>query len=433
MRGRQIPALLIALFSLCAAGFAQNESVVYNFPSFQQGEDLLSGVVMDKAGNLFGATYGGGNQQQCSGFGCGFAYELKRLPDGTWEKIVLHRFTGGKDGGSPVGTFAMDADGNLYGVTEQGGTSGSNCSSVLGFGCGVVYKLTRLPKDKWKFSVIYNFDTNAFSSDVNYPGAGVIFDRVGNLYGTTEFGGSFVCDCGIVYQLVNQSGTWTENILYTFEGLSQGGGDVSFPEGIVAIDSKGNIFGTASGGGDASCNDGCGGVFELISQKNGYKEIVLHAFHGGKDGFQPAAGVTLDAKGNFYGVTQFGGGHTGCNSGTFGCGTVYKMEKKTAGFAETVVYDFNGSNGYAPGAELVFDKSGNLYGTTGGGGASGNGTVFRLSLAGGKWSETMLFSFDGADGNGPAAILTSDGNGGYYGTTQGGGSSGLGVVFSLQP
>ena len=187
----------------------------------------------------------------------------------------------------PVGNLAIDAKGNLYGVTEQGGTG--DCSTVLGAGCGVVFRLSPTSKGRWDYNVIWNFGENQDGDDGNYPNAGVVFDKSGNLYGTTTFGGSFVCDCGIVYQLKPLSGgSGLENILYLFEGISQGGSDVSFPDSDVFVDNQGNIFGAGTGGGDVNCNDGCGGVFELVPQSGGkYKETVLHVFTGSPDGFQP--------------------------------------------------------------------------------------------------------------------------------------------------
>ncbi len=115
------------------------------------------------------------------------------------QKTDLYSFTGKKDGGVPVGNLAIDAKGNLYGVTEQGGTG--DCSSVLGAGCGVVFRLSPNSKGGWDYAVIHDFDQNIASDDGSYPDAGVVFDKSGHLYGTTTFGGSFVCDCGVVYQL----------------------------------------------------------------------------------------------------------------------------------------------------------------------------------------------------------------------------------------
>ncbi len=263
----------------------------------------------------------------------------------------------------------------------------------------------------------------------------MVFDSSGNLYGTSVFGGDFICDCGIVYQLKpGQNGQWTENILYTFIGISQGGSDVSFPNSGVFIDSKGRIFGTGSGGGDVNCNDGCGGVYELMPQKDGtYKEAVLHIFTGGKDGSDSEGGVTVDSKGNIYGTTETGGG-TGCDNGGFGCGTVFQLTKSAKGYREKIILRFNGQNGYAPFASLYLDGNNNLYGTTDAGGSVNHGVAFRLTQSSGKWKKSVLHSFGvGQDGSTPEAGLISDGKNGFFGTTRSGGATGNGTVYHLVP
>lgn len=421
--------LILCTLLTTMTAFGEPEKVLYNFEGGADGADpYQSGVVMDKSGNLYGVVSADGLEGSCSGFGCGLVYELSPTSGGGWEKTTLHTFTGGNDGGSPVGNLIIDAKGNLYGVTEQGGTGG--CNSVLGVGCGVVFRMSPKSNGVWKYSVIHDF-----GNDGNYPNAGVVFDGAGNLYGTTQFGGDFVCDCGIVYQLVPvKKGTWTENTLYNFVGISQGGSDVSFPGSDVFIDAKGNIFGTGTGGGDVNCNDGCGGVYELVLQENGtYQEQVLHAFTGGRDGFEPDGGVLLDSKGNVYGTTGFGGG-TGCNNGGFGCGTVFELRKSGGGYEERIVFRFNGRNGYNPVADLYLDDNNNLYSTTTSGGAYSNGVAFRLTRSSGKWKETVLHSFgSGSDGASSWASLTSDGKGGFFGTTRGGGTAQQGTVFQLLP
>jgi uncharacterized repeat protein (TIGR03803 family) len=412
--------------------FGSDEKVLYGFKGGSDGGEP-EGMVMDKPGNLYGAaqTGGRGGNINCFGNGCGFVYKLARTAGGGWKKTNLYSFTGKDDGGVPVGNLAIDAKGNLYGVTEQGGTGG--CNSVLGNGCGVVFRLSPNSNGKWDYAVIWNFGENSNGDDGNYPNAGVVFDKAGNLYGTTTFGGSFVCDCGIVYQLKPQSGgSWTENILYLFEGISQGGTDVSFPDSDVFVDTKGNIFGTGTGGGDVNCNDGCGGVFELVPQSGGsYKETVLHVFTGSPDGFQPEGGVLADSKGNIYGTTS-SGGNPGCDN-NFGCGTVFELRKSAKGYREHVIFRFNGQNGYQPVADLTIDSKDKLYGTTYNGGTDNSGIVFLLAREAGRWKETILYSFTGQDGYGPDAVLTKDRKGGFFSNTAFGGASGQGTVFQLLP
>jgi hypothetical protein len=420
--------LFLYAVSTTVTVFAATEAVLYSFQGGTGGADpYQSGVVMDKSGNLYGVLSSGGEAGTgCFGEGCGLVYELSPNPAGGWEETTLYTFKGRRDGGFPVGNLTIDAKGNLYGVTEQGGSGG--CNSLLGGGCGVVFRLAP-SKRGWKYSVIHDFD-----SDGAYPNAGVVFDQAGNLYGTTQFGGDFFCGCGIVYQLQpSKEGRWPENTLYDFLGISRGGSDVSFPGSDVFLDGNGNIFGTGTGGGDVNCNDGCGGVFELVAQGDGsYQEEVLHVFTGGRDGIQPYGGVLVDSEGNVFGATTFGGGH-GCNNGKFGCGTVFELEKSSA-YKEKIILRFTGENGDSPVADLYLDSNNNLYGTTAGGGTFNNGVAFSLNSSSNKWTETVLYNFgSGTDGASSWASLTPDGSGGFFGTTREGGASGLGTVFQLLP
>jgi uncharacterized repeat protein (TIGR03803 family) len=283
--------------------------------------------------------------------------------------------------------------------------------------------------------VLHNFDPAKVLDDGAYSNSGVAFGPNGSLFGATTFGGDFACDCGIVYQLTQGANDeWHEKILYVFVGVSRGGNDVSFPESGVVFDADGNIFGTTPGGGDFSCNFGCGGVYELIANGDGtYTEKVLHIFSGGtSDGMGGEAEPLLDDKGNLFGTTANGGG-TGCQNGGFGCGTVFQMRKSSGEFKERVILHLNGKNGYAPFGNLTLVGN-DLFGTTEGGGQTNQGIVFRLTNVSGKWQETVLHHFgQGQDGSDPEAGLISDGNGGFYGTTRGGGTGGQGTVYHITP
>ena len=423
---------LLLILVTCSAA---SEQVLYRFGGQADGNGPTAGLVIDGAGNLYGTTSSGG-VGQCFGFGCGTAFQLVPQPDGTYTKNILHTFPGNKsDGGYPVGTLAIDAAGNLYGVTEQGGSG--PCNTILGGGCGVVYRLSPGPNNTFTYTTLYNFGLGFGTDDGNYPNAGVVLDSAGNLYGTTQFGGDFFCDCGIVYQLQPAAqGPWTENILYTFIGISQGGSDVSFPASSVTLDRNGNLFGSTTGGGDVNCNLGCGGVYELIPNGDGtYQESVLSIFHGGRDGAQPEGGVIVDPRGNIFGSTEFGGGGTGCNNGDSGCGTIFALRKTPAGYQKQILFRFDGINGYAPSADLIFGASHSLLGTVQAGGVSNHGLVFRLTPAAGGWHESILYDFPGGqDGASPLSALLPDGKGGFFGTTNdGGGTPDAGTVFQLFP
>jgi uncharacterized repeat protein (TIGR03803 family) len=273
-------------------------------------------------------------------------------------------------------------------------------------------------------NAIYSF---AGGTDPKLPYAGLIFDKAGNLYGTTELGGTN--NQGTVFEITpNANGTWTETVLYNFTGGSDGGQ----PYGSLAFDTAGNLYGTTNFGGSANCNMGCGTVFELTPGSSGWTETVIYSFTGGSDGREPSARVRLDAAGNLYGTT-LAGGNIGSSCST-GCGTVFKLTHGSSGWTESVLYAFQGgSDGASPYDGLTFDPAGNLYGTTYSGGASANGTIFKLTPGSNGWTETGLHSFTGGyDGKYPFGDLILDAAGNLYGTAFQGGA-GYGVVYELSP
>ena len=265
---------------------------------------------------------------------------------------VLYSFTGKPDGEAPAAGLTMDASGNLYGTTSVGGSSDA----------GTVYKVDSTGKE----TVLYSFTGG---TDGAYPYGDLVRDGVGNLYGTTEYGGS--SNQGTVFR-VNANGE--ESVLYSFTGGADGGSPLA---GLVR-DQEGNLYGTTFYGGS-----GNGVVFKLGPRG---RETVLHRFTGPPDGRLPGAGLLRDSSGNLYGTTEEGG-DSNCLEG-FGCGTIFKVDTKGK---ETVLYRFTGfPDGELPLAALIMDTSGNLYGTTGYGGysnspctdgshISGCGVVFKLT------------------------------------------------------
>ncbi len=278
-------------------------------------------------------------------------------------------------------------------------------------------------------SVLYSF-TGGYgeSSDGRHPFGDLIFDSAGNLYGTAAAAGSRWA--GVVFELSPVAGGgWSEKILHTFTKNSVDGTE---PAAGLIFDAAGNLYGTTAGGG-AYDN---GTVFELRPTAAGsWTERVLHSFGDGeKDGFNPNSGLTLDAAGNLYGGTPYGGADNG--------GIVFELTRKSNGsWEEKVLCSFSKSpNNYSTGpfdAKLIFDSSGNLYGTTIASGAYNYGSVFELSpTPSGAWTLTLLHSFDfnGTDGFGPEAGVVFDSSGNLYGTTSGGGpGKGFGTVFELSP
>ncbi len=456
-----------------------NETVLHNFTGGSDGSEPYAGVVLDSAGNLYGTTYYGGT------VGFGVVYKL----DPSGNETVLHSFAGGTDGARPWAAVVLDRTGNLYGTTYQGGTSASGVvfkldpsgnetllyafpqspEGALPFGAvasdsagnlygttyyggsagyGVVFKLGPLGNE----TVLHNFTGGL---DGGYPYTGVVLDSAGNLYGTTEMGGTG--GEGVIYKL-NPSGN--ETVLYNFTF-----GTGESPTAGVIFDSAGNLYGTAESGGstyagvvyklDPSGNEtvlhnfawgtadgalplqgvvldpagnlygttpygGTGYVGVMYKLDTGGNETLLHTFTGGSDGAYPYAGVVLDAAGNVYG--------TALNGGTAGAGVVYKLDPSGS---ETVLYNFTwGSDGGGPFGGVVFDSAGSLYGSTYGGGSAGVGVVYRLDPSG---NETVLHSFTGgSDGSNPQASVTLDSSGTLYGTTAYGGNGSGGVVYKIR-
>lgn len=320
----------------------------------------------------------------------------------------------------------MDPFGNLYGTTLYGGshTSAAYCESSGSTGCGAVFKLTTDGKE----SLLYSFnapDGPATENSGYFPVAGLALDSEGDLYGTTELGGNLqdcsgdgYVGCGVVFKL---SGT-KETVMYSFTGRRDG----AFPLGGVVLDANRAFYGTASSGGDQTCQ--CGVVFKLSDREL----TILHSFEGAPDGAEPVAGVTIDSNGNLYGTTQ-NGGDIDCDYPYEDCGVVFKL----AGKKETILHAFKGTpDGDHPQASPFIDTTGNLYGTTVWGGEGYSvGTVFEMKRDG---KEDILHRFRvnyqrQHDGIYPYSSLVRDAQGNLYGTTQEGGDCGTaaGTVFEI--
>jgi len=319
-----------------------------------------------------------------------------------YEVIYDFAFTGG----SAAAGLISDAAGNLYGTAPAGGAS-ANFNEFGPLGYGVVYKLSRDASGRWNETVVHTFQ----GKDGNNPSPGLVFDKAGNLYGTTTLGGTY--GNGVVFKLTHESnGEWTETVLHSFRSA-----DGVTPNGDLVIDGAGNLYGTTQGGGHGS-----GLVFKLSPATK--IETVLHSFQG-TDGVNPSAGVIFDRAGNLYGTTY--------NGGALNNGTVFKLTPQPDGeWIETVLHSFKSADGNGPSTGLVFDTTGNLYGTTAVGGTYDDGVVFKLSPdPNGQWTETVLHSFQGKDGSFSQARLVFDRAGNLYGTTTLGGTYGTGVVFKL--
>jgi len=346
-------------------------AVLYRFTGGADGSLPFFGLSCDSPGNLYGATaFGGAN-------GAGVLFRLNA--DGHYR--LLYTFTGGADGGVPTSALLQDWAGNFYGVANGGGDGGA----------GVVFRLD----SRGRYKVLYSFTGG---SDGGGPFGDLVMDEAGNLYGTTDGGGS--TGSGVVFKLDKKG---NETVLYDFSG----GDDGAVPFGI-ARDADGTIFGAAMYGGAS----GAGTIFKLDA--NG-QFSVLYSLTGGSDGGAPN-GVTLDCDRDLYGTANFGG--------DAGAGVVFKLDSNGQ---YSVLHSFTGLDGAYPLAGVLVDSRGNLYGDAQGGQA-GAGTVFKINA---KGHESTIYSFPGTDGSNPLAGIIRDSQGNSYGTATYGGAYAVGMVFKV--
>jgi uncharacterized repeat protein (TIGR03803 family) len=312
---------------------------------------------------------------------------------------TLYSFTGAADGANPLSSLVMDSAGNLYGTAWLGGA----------YGAGDVFELSPSTGGGWTESVLYSFTGGA--DGANPFTADLIFDKAGNLYGTTTGGGAQ--GLGVVFELTPTSAGWTETVLHSFAG----GIDGQNPYAGLVIDPFGSLYGTTYGGGAY----GVGTVFQVKRGSGGqWTEKVIHTFDV-KTGSDPVGGLVFDSKGDLFGTTQGGGAYK--------VGVVFALlySGKDVWTARAIHNFTGGSDGGYPYAErLIFDKAGNLYGTTQGGGVNNWGVVFKLFQSSKGWKEQLLYQFNGA--------VVMDGNGNLYGTCANGNmTTTVGSVFKLTP
>jgi uncharacterized repeat protein (TIGR03803 family) len=397
-------ALFILLLLAAHPAQAQTETVLYSFTGNGDGGLPWSRLTRDDKGNFYGTTRCGGVEYGCTGYGT--VFELSPNGSGGWNETTLYKFCstpGCTDGQNPLSYIVFDSAGNLYGTTSGGG-SGAGCS----IGCGVAFALSPVGTS-WTETVIYNFTPVGDVGSV--PLGGLIMDAAGNLYGTTW---------GTVFELSPSRGGWTEQTIYTgimeyntigmANGLTMdaagnlygasnystfelspngsggwnstilhsftskvGGNRADFTAvGIPVLDSAGNIYGTSTG-------SSWGAVYKLTHKKNGkWVKTVLHAFSGpyaGDDGTSPGGALMINADGNLYGTTEYGG--------TYGTGTLFELVAPigTGNYEYKTLLNFGGSplDEYYPVGSLIQDSAGNLYGTASSGGSGTWGVVFEVT------------------------------------------------------
>jgi uncharacterized repeat protein (TIGR03803 family) len=398
------PALtLLALALLLTAASAQTFSVFYTF-DFTDGSSPNGSLILDSAGNLYGTTQFGGSSNR------GVVFKLN--PQG--QETILYSFTGSTDGGIPIGRLLADSKGNLYGITSLGGDA--TCS------CGTVFKLAKTGKLK----VLHAFKGGTDGAqNQGQAELGLVMVN-GDLYGSASFGGVSGCDgslgCGVLFK-VTPAGK--ETVLYSFTGQSDG----AFPQDLIA-DAAGNIYG-ATGGSYAPGNGGT--LFELDTAGT---LTTIYTFPEGAKGTSPRWSLFQNSEGAFYGVTQFGGDTSTCAISSAGCGVAFSL---SATGKERVLHTFGktAKDGEEPSGGLL-DAAGNFYGSTFYGGivnstcTFGCGIVYEYS-AKGKYS--VIYKFTGADdGFNPSGALAEDSSGNLYGAVLFGGSgNGNGIIYKITP
>lgn len=339
-----------------------------------------------------------------AGYSNGGVFSL-RQSGSNWVFTSLYAFPfGDGENGFPAGPLLLATDGTLYGT--------------IYYTDGAVFNLTPpaifpTALTQWNYTSILAFN----GSNGSNPSGPLTTDQSGNLYGTTERGGS--SGYGTVYELTSTGNSWTETVLYSFAGGSEAG----TPLNGVVFDNSGNLYGVLGSGGPY----GQGAVYQLSPSQSGWTEQILYAFGAGSGGDGPTS-LIIDPSGNLYGTTEVGGGGDS--------GTVFELAHANGAWSFSTVYSFSPGRGggCGPDGRLTLDGAGSLYGTTRCDGAWKDGSVFKLASSNGGWTYTDLYDFTGGnDGDYPNGGLVFDTSGNIYGTALSGGAEGGGVAFKIAP
>jgi len=383
---------LCLLAALLPVGMAHTQSVTPVY-AFTKGPAPMAALTLGPDGNFYGTTIGGGSS---GGYGTVF----QMTTNGILTTIYSFNYWG--DGANPAATLTLGPDGNFYGTTQNGGND-----YEAAFDYGTVFQVT----PTGTLTTLYRFTGG---NDGGVPEAALTLGPDGNFYGTTDQGGSF--SYGTVFKITT---TGTLTTLGSFSAYTE-----QFPNAALTLGPDGNFYGATAGGGSG----GSGSVYQVTT--NG-TWTTLYSFPydpnygvlGNPDGALPGAALTLGPDGNFYGTTSSGGSGSG--------GTVFRV---TTNGTLTTLYSFtDGNDGGNPDAALTLGPDGNFYGTTSNDGSGGGGTVFQITTNG---TLTTLYSFafdyNGTGiGVGPSFSLTLGPDGNFYGMTERGGSGGGGDVYRL--
>jgi hypothetical protein len=418
---------------------AQTFSVLHTFSGGRDGAKPVAGLTIDASGNLYGtAEYGGYTGGDCAPLGCGTVFKLTRK-NSAWILSTLYTFMGGSEGQNPKARVVFGPDGTLYGTTSGSTISCGNgfCGTV--FNLKPPATTCRSTACSWSKTVLAEFDGTEcyFDGDDNTCTYGdLAFDSQRNIYGTLTGGGTW--GQGSAYELSQSGGVWTVNIIYSFLITSPQRPDGLTPYGGVIFDRQGNLWGTtAFGGGPGEDEPGPGVVFELTPSDGAWTESISVV-----SGAMLFAGLTMDDAGNFFGATFAGGGgycFLQYPPWFTGCGTAFRSSASGSGVS-TIYSFFTLQNQPEPGgpmAPLTLDAAGNLYGTSYQD-TNGAGSVFKLTA--GEYAYSSLHDFNGgSDGANPISNVTIDSTGNLYGTASTWGTTcpelgnGCGTIWEITP
>jgi uncharacterized repeat protein (TIGR03803 family) len=399
--------LVVATFSAIASA-GTTFQIVYTFIGGNNASQPSTPLTVDGAGRLYGDSYFGGGTTACNTNGCGTVFQL--VPkNGHWAEQVLTNFPGSTYGPYASAPLVLDNAGNIYGIgTDEYPNSDGQ------FVTGQLFELVN-SDGSYTVTTLHYFILG--DTDAEYLEPGLVRDHEGNLYGSSNGGGS--SNQGTVFEFSpNGDGTWTETLIFEFGAVKSFG-----PVGPMTIDKDGNLYGVTDLGGDYAL----GGIYRLSKESGtwNFREIYDFPPTSGFNSPDPG-GLVADDAGNLYVNTQYEGS---------GVGSLFKLVPTQGYWTYSLIHSFTGATdgGYPSGA-LAVDSSGNVYGTTFVGGLYGNGTVFEFTPgASGKWTETVLYNFRGtADGSYPDGVIR-DSAGNLYGTTNNGGAGFDGIVFEITP
>lgn len=400
---------LLTVLALVPTAQAQTYQIIYNFTGCADGSAPGSTLILDGAGRLYGTTAKGG--EECDPSGAGVVFRLEQAGGG-WVETPILTFMGGLDGAYP-GQLTLAPDGSFYLTTGAGG----EYSGGAAFRLQPPATACEAALCPWLATLLYSFDNEGPGGYIPVP---VILYLGGNLYGLTQdLNGNSE---GLVFELTNSGGTWTENVLYAL-GYGDFGFGIYSDSGLIT-DSAGNLYGTTFDGGSS----GNGSIFELTPSDSGWTFSTLYSL-ALSDGSGPRGTLVMDSAGNLYGTTTTGG------AGDPAGGTVFELSPSQGFWTFTRLCSFAGIYGSLSG--VTFDAAGNLYGTTAADGAYNEGSVFEVTPNGTGWTCTDLHDFfGGSDGEQPLGGVTVDSSGNLYGTTSGGyllGGPGGGTVWEITP